>query len=299
MKNKNDENIDNNKENSKISVAWYPGHMAKTKKQIIEDLKLIDIIIEILDARAPESSQNPDVKEYSKNKKKIVVLNKADLADDVFTTKWIEYYKKNNIVCIKVESNTGKGMKEVINQIKLAYQDIEEKYIQKGRVGRSARVMILGIPNVGKSTFINCLAKRSVAKVGNKPGVTKNKQWIKVDNKIELLDTPGMLWPKLGDKCVAEHLAYLNTIGEHAIDNEEISYNLLKYLVENYKEEVENRYEIKIEENEEIIDIRDKIALKKGAILSGGKINEQKISDMILNDFRTGKLGRISLESPQ
>ena len=277
---------------------WYPGHMAKTKKQIIEDLKLIDIIIEILDARAPESSQNPDVKEYSKNKKKIVVLNKADLADDIVTTKWIEYYKKNNIVCVKVESNTGKGMKEVINQIKLSYREIEEKYIQKGRVGRSARVMILGIPNVGKSTFINSLAKRSVAKVGNKPGVTKSKQWIKVDNKIELLDTPGMLWPKLDDKCVAEHLAYLNTIGENAIDNEEISYNLLKYLVENYKEEVEKRYEIKIEENEEIIEIRDKIALKKGAILSGGKINEQKVSDMILNDFRTGKLGRISLEYP-
>lgn len=283
---------------SKIDINWYPGHMAKTKKQIIKDLKLIDIIIEILDARAPKSSQNPDVKEYSKNKKKIVVLNKADLADESVTAKWIEYYRKNNITCVKVESNTGKGIKEVINEIKLAYKEIEEKYIQKGRIRKSARVMILGIPNVGKSTFINSLAKRSIAKVGNKPGVTKNKQWIKIENQIELLDTPGMLWPKLDDECVSMHLAYLNTIGENAIDNEEIAYNLLKYLVENYKDKVESRYDIIINNDEEIIDIRDEMAIKKGAILSGGKINEQKISDMILNDFRTGKLGKISLEYP-
>ena len=272
--------------------------MAKTKKQIIEDLKLIDIIIEILDARAPKSSQNPDVREYSKNKKKIVILNKSDLADDNITEKWLEYYKKNNTPCIKVESNTGKGMKEVINQIRLDYKEIEKKYIQKGRVGRSAKVMILGIPNVGKSTFINSLAKRSVAKVGNKPGVTKNKQWIKIENQIELLDTPGMLWPKLDDECVAEHLAYLNTIGENAIDSEEISYNLLKYLVENYKEKVEKRYDILIENDEEILEIRDKIATKKGAILSGGRINSQKVSNMILNDFREGKIGKISIEKP-
>ena len=287
----------NNRQNS-TNINWYPGHMAKTKKQIIEDLKLIDIIIEILDARAPRSSQNPDVKEYSKNKKKIVVLNKADLADDNVTSEWIEYYKKNNINCVRVEANSGKGLKEVINQIKIAYKEVEEKYIQKGRIGRSARVMILGIPNVGKSTFINSLAKRSVAKVGNRPGVTKNKQWIKVENQIELLDTPGMLWPKLDDDCVAEHLAYLNTIGENAIDNEEIAYNLLKYLIENYKENVEKRYDILIDDNEEIIDIRDKIAIKKGAILSGGRINYQKISDMILNDFRDGKLGKITIEKP-
>ena len=289
----------NNKEDEiKMNINWYPGHMAKTKKQIIEDLKLIDIIIEILDARIPRSSQNPDVKEYSKNKKKIVVLNKADLADDNITAKWIEYYRKNNINCIKVESNTGKGIKEVINQIKLEYKEIEEKYIQKGRVGRSARVMVLGIPNVGKSTFINSLSKRNVAKVGNKPGVTKSKQWIKIENQIELLDTPGMLWPNLDNECVAMHLAYINTIGENAIDNEEISYNLLKYLVENYKEKVEKRYDIVINNNEEIIDIRNKIAIKKGAILSGGKVNDQKVSDMILNDFRNGKFGKITIEKP-
>ncbi len=274
------------------------GHMAKTKKQIIEDLKLIDIIVEILDARAPKSTENPDVREYCKNKKKVVVLNKSDLADENISNNWIKYYNNRNISCIKVESNTGKGIKEFISLIKEEYKEIEEKYIQKGRTGRPAKVMILGIPNVGKSTFINSLAKRNVAKAGNKPGVTKEKQWIKIDEKIELMDTPGMLWPRLNDSNVAMNLAFLNSIGENAVDNEEISYNLLKYLVENYKEKVELRYDIKIEENEEIIDIRDKIARKKGAILSGGRINEQKISDMILADFRTGKLGRISLEKP-
>ena len=272
--------------------------MAKTKKQILEDLKLIDIIIEILDARAPKSSQNPDVREYCKNKKKIIVLNKSDLADENISNKWIEYYKKQNTACIKVESNSGKGIKEVINQIKIENKEIEEKYIQKGRIGRNARVMVVGIPNVGKSTFINSLAKRNVAKVGNRHGVTKDKQWIKIDEKIDLMDTPGMLWPRLENNEVGMHLAFLNTIGENAIDNEEVAYELLKYLVENYKEKVEARYDIKIGDGEEIIDIRDRIALKKGAILSGGRINEQKVSDMILTDFRTGKIGGISIEKP-
>ena len=270
--------------------------MTKTKKQILEDLKLVDIIIEILDARAPKSSQNPDVREYCKNKKKIVVLNKSDLADENISNKWIEYYRKQNTACIKVESNSGKGIKDVINQIKIENKEIEEKYIQKGRIGRNARVMVVGIPNVGKSTFINSLAKRNVAKVGNRPGVTKDKQWIKIDEKIDLMDTPGMLWPRLENNEVGMHLAFLNTIGENAIDNEEVAYELLKYLVENYKEKVEARYDIKIEAGKEIIDIRDRIALKKGAILSGGRINNQKVSDMILTDFRTGKLGRITIE---
>ncbi len=286
-------------ENNKMNINWYPGHMAKTKKQIIDDLKLIDIIIEVLDARAPRSSQNPDVSEYCRNKTKILVLNKSDLADENVTLKWIEYYKNKSIPCIQSESNTGKGIKEIINQIHIEYKKIEEKYMQKGRIGRPARVMILGIPNVGKSTLINSLAKKSIAKVGNKPGVTKDKQWIKIDKNIELMDTPGMLWPKISDDTSALHLAYLNSIGENAIDNEEISYNLLNFLVKNYKDKIEKKYDILIGENEETINIRDKIAIKKGAIISGGKINYQKVSEMILNDFRTGKLGRISLEYPK
>lgn len=298
----------------KINLSWYPGHMAKAKKQILEDLKLIDIVIELLDARVPISSQNPDIREYCRNKKKIVILNKADLADDNVTKMWIEYYKSKGITAIKVEANTGKGLQDVISEIKKQGQDIIEKYAEKGRTGRTIKVMVLGIPNVGKSTFINSLAKKAVAKVGNRPGVTTQKQWIKVDNNIELMDTPGMLWPRLDDEGVAMHLGFINTIGQNAIDNEEMSYYLLEYLCKNYKQRVEHRYEINIEdilkkdanssneeyeeEQNEIITIRDVIALKRGAILSGGRINEQKISDIIINDFQTGKFGKISIERP-
>ena len=290
---------DNNKKLPSTSINWFPGHMSKTRKQIIDDLKLIDVVIEILDARIPISSRNPDIEHFIENKKKIFVLNKADLADSNVTNKWIQGFKKQGIIAVPVEANSGKGIKDVVAEVKKQYAEQEEKFAQKGRIGRKAKAMIIGIPNVGKSTFINSLVGKSKTKVGNRPGVTVEKQWITIDSDVELLDTPGMLWPKLDDKGVSLHLAYINSIGQNAVDNEEIAYFLLKYLVENYKKNVETRYEIEIGDYDEIIDIRDTIARKKGCILSGGRINEQKISDMILNDFRSGKLGRISLEIPE
>lgn len=283
---------------NKTNINWYPGHMAKTKKQIIEDLKLIDIVIEILDARIPLASQNPDIKNCIKDKNKIIVLNKADLADNNITNKWIEFYKSNGIKAIAVESNNSKGIKEVIEAIKSEYDIIKEKYMQKGRIGRAIRVMIVGIPNVGKSTFINSIAKRNTAKVGNKPGVTKQKQWIKITNEIELMDTPGMLWPKLENKDFAMHLAFVGTIGENAIDKEEIAYYLLEYLIKNYPQRLTERFNISLDEKE-TVDVLEEIAKKRGAIISGGNINMQKVSDIILNDFQNGKLGRITIELPR
>lgn len=283
---------------NKTNINWYPGHMAKTKKQIIEDLKLIDIVIEILDARIPLASQNPDIENCIKDKNKIIVLNKADLADNNITNKWIEFYKSNGIKAIAVESNNSKGIKEVIEAIKSEYDIIKEKYMQKGRIGRAIRVMIVGIPNVGKSTFINSIAKRNTAKVGNKPGVTKQKQWIKITNQIELMDTPGMLWPKLENKNLAMHLAFVGTIGDNAIDKEEIAYYLLEYLIKNYPERVKERFNIALEEKE-TMDVLEEIARKRGAIISGGNINMQKVSDIILNEFQNGKLGRITIELPR
>ena len=285
-------------------INWYPGHMAKTKKQIIEDLKLIDIVVEVLDARVPKSSKNPDIEQYIKDKKKIVVLNKADLADENITKSWVEYYKNLGIKAIQMEANSGKGINNVISTIKEEYKDIEEKYIKKGRIGRSTRVMVVGIPNVGKSTFINGLAKRNSAKVANRPGVTKQKQWIKIDQNIELMDTPGMLWPRMNDNVATMHLAFVNTIGSAAIDKEDLSFYLIKYLLENYRKIVAERYSIEIPEKEnlestEILEIMDEIANKRGAILPGGKINMQKLSDIILLDFQSGKLGRISIEQPR
>ena len=282
----------------KININWYPGHMAKTKKQIIEDLKLIDIVIEILDARIPLASQNPDIENCIKDKNKIIVLNKADLADNNITNKWIEFYKNKGIKAIAVESNNSKGIKDVIESIKLEYETLKEKYMQKGRIGKAIRVMVVGIPNVGKSTFINSIAKRNTAKVGNKPGVTKQKQWIKITNEIELMDTPGMLWPKLENKDLAMHLAFVGTIGDNAMDKEEIAYYLLEYLINNYPERIIDRFNIELEEKE-TMDVLEEIARKRGAIISGGNINMQKVSDIILNEFQNGKLGRITIELPR
>ena len=287
----------NNTEKSCLSVplSWYPGHMAKTKKQLIEDLKLIDIVVEVVDARIPLASINPDIQEYIKDKTKIVVLNKADLADENETKNWVKKYNSQGITAVEVEASNGKNIQAVINKIKEEYEKIKEKYILKGRIGKAIRVMVIGIPNVGKSTFINSLAKRNTAKVGNKPGVTKQKQWIKIDNNIEIMDTPGMLWPRLDNQEYAMHLAFCGTIGEKSIDNEEIAYYLLEYLIKNYPNRIEERYNIKIE-NKETMEILEEIARKRGAIVSGGNINMQKISDIILNEFRSGKLGRITIE---
>ena len=292
--------------------------MKKTKEQIIEDLKLIDIVIEILDARVPLASQNPDIEDAIKNKKKIIVLNKADLADNNSTNKWIEYYAKKGIKAVAVEANTSKGIKDVIEAIKEEYSEIKEKYAQKGRIGKAIRVMVVGIPNVGKSTFINGLAKRNTAKVGNKPGVTKQKQWIKVTNDIELMDTPGMLWPKFKDNEQGVHLAFVGTIGENSVDKEEIAYYLLDYLIKNYPRKLEDRFNVKVhktgneqdveasisdeeskKETKETMEVLEELARKRGALLSGGNINMQKISDIILNEFQSGKLGRITIELPK
>ena len=283
---------------NKININWYPGHMAKTKKQIIEDLKLIDIVVEILDARMPLASVNPDIQNYIKDKKKIIILNKSDLADENITNEWIKYYKSKGINAIAIEANNGKGIPKVIDCIKSEYKSIEEKYIKKGRIGKAIRIMVLGIPNVGKSTFINKLAKRNTAKVGNKPGVTKQKQWIKIDNNIELMDTPGMLWPRLDDQELAMHLAFVGTIGENSIDNEEIAYYLIEYLKNTYPNKLKERYNVERAEKE-TMDIINEIAKKRGAIISGGNINMQKVSDIILNEFRSGKLGRITIELPR
>ena len=292
----------------KISISWYPGHMAKTKKQIQEDLKLIDVVIEILDARIPLSSQNPDIAQWTKNKKKIIILNKSDLADEKQNEKWVEYYKKQGIVAILTDSNSGKGVLETIRQIEKTMQEDKETFSNKGRIGRSIRVMIVGIPNVGKSSFINRITKKSSTAVGNRPGVTRQKQWVRVKENIELLDTPGILWPKLEPQEVAFHLAFTGTIKDDNLEKTEIAYFLLKYLLENKRESIINRYGISSEiieeklsneeqmENENILEILYEIGKKRGAIVSGGRVDEEKVSNILLDDFRTGKLGKITLE---
>ena len=225
------------------SINWYPGHMAKTMKQVEEDLKLVDIVIEILDARIPISSQNPNVQKLIKNKKKIVILNKADLANENETKKWIKHFEKGQTSAILCNSNNGIGTNSVVGKINEMM--IEERKIaqQKGR-NKIARVMIIGIPNVGKSSFINKVSSKTAMKVGNKPGVTKNKQWIRLANNIELLDTPGVLWPKISNEETALNLAYTGTIKSDVIDEVEIAYNLVKFLIEKYKDNLIGRFPV-------------------------------------------------------
>lgn len=300
----------NEQNKNTTNINWYPGHMAKTKKQIMQDLKLIDIVIELLDARIPISSQNPNIAEITKNKKKIIVLNKCDLADDRQNKLWMEYFSKKGIPAVLVDSNSGRGIDKCIREIEKIMQVDLENQAEKGRVGRKIRAMILGIPNVGKSSFINRIAKKTTAGVGNKPGVTKQKQWIRINEKIELLDTPGVLWPKFESEEVALNLCFTGTIKEEILDRVEIAYQLTKFLIENNIKNLCERYKIDEKqineilsqenkmENENIYEVMLLIGKNRGCIMSGGKIDEEKTSRIILDEFKNGQLGKITIEKP-
>lgn len=263
-----------------MNINWYPGHMAKTKKQIIEDLKLIDVVIELLDSRIPISSQNPDIAKMIKSKKRIVVLNKSDLSDEEQNKLWVDYFGQKGIVAVLTDSNTGRGVQEVIKQIEIIMKDELKKSAEKGRVGKKIKVMILGIPNVGKSSFINRISKKATAQVANRPGVTRKNQWIRINDKVELLDTPGVLWPKFESNEVALNLAFTGTIKDNVIELTEIAYYLIKFLLNNYKSNLCKRYKLDEKEIEQILNMPEPenvniynvmllIGKKRGAIMSG------------------------------
>lgn len=297
----------NNENSTKTNINWYPGHMAKTRRQIAEDLKLVDIVIELLDARIPISSQNPDIAEITAGKKKLVVLNKCDLADEKQNNLWIQEFSKKGIPAICTDSNSGRGIELVIKQVEKIMSEEMKNQAEKGRIGRKIRAMVLGIPNVGKSSFINRISKRTTAGVGNKPGVTKQKQWIRINEKIELLDTPGVLWPKFESEEVALHLAFTGTIKEEVLEKTEVAYFLVKFLLENYRQKLCERYKITEEyieqtlsqdqpENSNIYEIMLEIGRKRGCVISGGNIDEEKTAKIILDEFKNGKIGRITIE---
>lgn len=298
----------NEKSSPTTKINWYPGHMAKTMKQVEADLKLVDIVIEILDARIPISSQNPEIKKLIKNKKRIIILNKCDLADEKENKNWVKYFEEVNIPVILCNSNNGDGVNKTISKINEIMQEEREIAKQKGR-NKIARAMIIGVPNVGKSSFINRVSNKSAMQVGNKPGVTKNKQWIRLSNNIELLDTPGVLWPRIEKQETALNLAYTGTIKSDILDEIEVAYNLIKYLMSEYRENVIERYKLNsdildrifnnsdIEDNEKIVEIMNYIGEKRGAIARGNNVDLDKTSRIILEDFRSGNLGRITLET--
>ena len=304
---KKQEDSNNDKSCTSVNINWYPGHMAKTKRQIEEDLKLIDIVVELLDARIPLASQNPIISQMIKGKKHIVVLNKCDLSDDSQNKKWVAYFEKKGIKAVLTDSQSGRGIENCIKQIENMMEEYLQGYAEKGRTGRRIRAIILGIPNVGKSSFINRISKKAITGVGNKPGVTRQKQWIRINEKIELMDTPGVLWPRFESKEVALNLAFTGTIKEEILDKTEIAYELIKLLANNYKEKIVERFkieEIRINEilnqeqseNMNIYEIMQEIGKKRGCIISGGNIDDEKTAKIILDEFKNGKLGKITIE---
>ena len=279
------------------NINWYPGHMARARREIAESVKLVDVVIEIIDARIPIASRNPILNEIIGDKPRIVVLNKADLADSDLNKKWVQKLKSNNQTAIIADSNKGKGVNDVVEAALSLMQDKINKQSAKGRTGISIKAMIVGIPNVGKSTFINKIAGKQTAEVSNKPGVTRKNQWVRLNDKIQLLDTPGVLWPKFDNAVTAKHLAYIGTIKDEILDVEELALSLLEELVLKYKKNVYERY--KIDENftyEMTVELMEEIGRKRGCLVRGGEIDYTKVANIILDDFRTGKIGLITLE---
>lgn len=277
-----------------MNVQWYPGHMTKAKRQMQEDLKLIDLIIELVDARVPLSSRNPDIDQLGQNKSRLILLNKADLADERQNEAWKEYFQSKGFHVVKVDSRNGAGMKTIQNVIQEACKEKIERDRRRGIKNRPIRAMVAGIPNVGKSTFINTFAGKACAKTGNRPGVTKGKQWIRLNKNVELLDTPGILWPKFEDQEVGIRLAFVGSIKDDILNMEELALKLIDYLKERYTGLLEKRYGISEEEN--AVEILGAIAKARGCLKKGEELDYTKASGLLFDDFRGGKIGRITLE---
>ena len=279
-----------------MNFQWYPGHMTKAKRMMQENIKLIDLVIELVDARVPMSSRNPDIDELGKNKARLILLNKADLADEKQTEEWIGYFCGKGYSAVKVNSRKGGGIKSIQGVIQEACKEKTERDRKRGILNRPVRAMVVGIPNVGKSTFINALAGKACAKTGNKPGVTKGKQWIKLSKTVELLDTPGILWPKFDSEIVGRNLALIGSMNDEVINIEDLAFEAVTFLKNNYSGNLSERYGV--DEDEETLEIMDAIAAKRGCLKRGAMTDYEKLAGIILDDFRSGRIGRITLEKP-
>ena len=279
-----------------MNIQWYPGHMTKARRMMEENIKLIDLVMEIIDARIPVSSRNPDIDVLAKGKARMVILNKSDLAKEEITKQWEKYFTAQNITVVKMNSRSGNGMKTVQNAILEACREKIERDRKRGIINRPVRAMVVGIPNVGKSTFINTLAGKACTKTGNKPGVTKGKQWIRLNKNVELLDTPGILWPKFENKTVGEHLAMIGSVNDEILDTTELACELIKVLNRIDTQLLADRYEI--ETTGTPYEIIERIALARHCFMKGERADIAKAGNILLDEFRNGKLGKISLEFP-
>ena len=279
-----------------MNVQWYPGHMTKAIRMMQADIKLIDLVIELIDARIPMSSRNPDIDELSKGKSRLILLNKSDLADEAKNKAWLRYFTDKGLVTLLLDSKNRKGFAEINRSIEEACKAKLERDRARGITGRPVRAMVVGIPNVGKSTFINSFTRRASTKTGNKPGVTKGKQWIKINKSLELLDTPGILWPKFENDSIGLNLAFIGSINDEILDEAELSIKLIEYLASDYQGVLAGRFDI--DESKAPVEVLENIAQKRGCIKKGGAPDYDKAARIVLDEFRSGKLGRITLEVP-
>lgn len=290
------------------NIQWFPGHMAKTRRIMKSNLKLVDVVVEIIDARIPYSSRNPEMDYLVGGKPRLILLNKADSADETVTSMWVDYFKRNGIYALATDCRSGKNVNKFQPMLKELMADEIAKWEAKGMKGKPVRIMIVGIPNVGKSSFINRLAGSKRAKVEDRPGVTRGKQWVNLDSDLELLDMPGVLWPKFEDKIVGERLAFTGAVKDNIMDMEYLACRFLEYINETYPEMITNRYGVQTDDippnDDEMLgcvqgfEILERIGKKRGFLLSGGEINTERAAITVLDEFRSGKLGRISLEKP-
>ena len=279
-----------------MNVQWYPGHMTKAKRQMQEDIKLIDLIIELVDSRVPLASRNPDIDELGRNKARLILLNKSDLGDERQNEAWKAYFQAKGFYVVKVDSRSGAGMKAIQAAIQEACKEKTERDRRRGIKNRPIRAMVVGIPNVGKSTFINTFAGRACAKTGNKPGVTKGKQWIPLNKNVELLDTPGILWPRFEDQAVGLKLAFIGSIKDEILQTEELAAELVTFMNKNYPGVLESKYNV--EEDADPYDMVARIAESRHCLVRGNELDTEKASVLLMDDFRNGRLGRLTLEYP-
>lgn len=279
-----------------MHFQWYPGHMTKAKRMMQENIKLIDLVIELVDARVPISSRNPDIDELGKNKARLILLNKSDLAEDKWNDAWSEYFREKGFSVVKVNSKKGGGIKSINGVIQEACKEKIERDRKRGILNRPVRAMVVGIPNVGKSTFINALAGKACAKTGNKPGVTKGKQWIRLNKNVELLDTPGILWPRFEDQAVGLKLAFIGSIKDEILQTEELAAELVTFMNKNYPGVLESKYNV--EEDAAPYGMIARIAESRHCLVRGNELDTEKASVLLMDDFRNGRLGRLTLEYP-
>lgn len=280
-----------------MDYQWYPGHMTKARRMMQEDIKLIDLVIELVDGRVPLSSRNPDIDELGKNKARLILLNKADLSSDKYNAEWMSWFEAKGYFVVKINSKSGAGIKAINGVIQEACKEKIERDRRRGIKNRPVRAMVVGIPNVGKSTFINTFAGKACAKTGNKPGVTKGKQWIRLNKNVELLDTPGILWPKFEDQSVGMKLAMIGSIKDEILNTDELALKLIEFLLEHYTGFLNKRYECSEEDG--AVDVLEQIAKNRGCLLKGNELDYTKAAGIVIDEFRSGKLGKITLEFPE